>query len=90
MMLRFLQGDPNQNCPFVRALTLILSTSNPHVGKAKMRLRGGSVFLEIVNKHLKNVNKFLKNEKTSASQRQFCFTNIGSEIRVIACRKGQF
>ena len=42
-----------------------------------MRLTGGSFFLKIVNKQLKNLNKL---KKTATSQTHFGFTNIGSEM----------
>ena len=38
----------------------------PHVGKAKMRLRGITIFGEIVNKQLKNVNKLRPPKRTLA------------------------
>ena len=42
-----IQGDPNQNPLIQKAITLKLSTSaEPHFGKAKMYLRGGSFFFE--------------------------------------------
>ena len=72
------QGDPNQNWPFLRAITL---------------KQGRSIFRKIVNKQLKIINKFLKMEKTTASQTYFGITDIGSEtlsFRFIAHRKGQF
>ena len=52
----------------------------PYVVKAKMNLRGGSFFRKIFNKQLKNVNKYLKIEKTANSQTYFDFANIGSEM----------
>ena len=45
-----------------------------------MGLRGGSFFSKIVNKQLKNVNKFSKIEKTIASQMHFGFSNIESNM----------
>ena len=38
----------------------------PYVGKAKMRLRRLTIFWKIVNKQLKNVNKFRPSKRTLA------------------------
>ena len=35
-LLFLLQGDPNQNCPFLRAIALKLSTSDPMLVKPKL------------------------------------------------------
>ena len=41
-LLQILQGDPNQNCPFLRAITQKLSISDPKLVKPKCG--GGSFF----------------------------------------------
>ena len=56
----------------------------PHVGKAKMRLRGGS-FFRFSKKFSAVCLQFFK--KTTTSQTHFGFTNMGSEMhsfRVVA------
>ena len=59
----FVQGDPNQNCPFLRAITLKLCVSDPMLVKPKCVWEAVVFFWKIVNKQLKNVNKFSKIEK---------------------------
>ena len=58
-----LQGDPNQNFRFQMAITLKLNTSDPMLVKPKCVWEAVVLFWKIVNKQLKNVNKFSKIEK---------------------------
>ena len=57
-----LQGDPNQNCPFLKAITLKLSTSEPMLVKPKC-VWEAVVVLKNCKQTAENVNKFLKIQK---------------------------
>ena len=53
------QGDPNQNFPFPRPITLKVSTSDPKLVKPKLVWEVAVFFWKIVNKQLKKL-PFLK------------------------------
>ena len=87
------QGDPNQNSPFLRAMTQKLSISDHKLLKPKCVWE--AVFFFQYSKVFYIFQLFVYNfsKKTTASQKHFGFTNLGSEMLifwVIALRKGEF
>ena len=88
-----IQGDPNQNCPFLRAITQKLSLSDPKLVKPKC-VWEAVVFFQFLKicLHFSTVClQFFK--KTTTSQTHYGFTNMGSEVLsfwVISLGKGQF
>ena len=69
--LLMLQGDPNQSFPFQMAVTQKLSSSDSMLVKPKCVWEVAVFFWKIVNKQLKNVNKFSKIEKNCRHSNSF-------------------
>ena len=70
----YIQDDPNQNCRFLRAITLKLCISDPILVKRKV------VHFFLSSKNCLHFSVACLQEKSTTSETHFGFTNMVSEV----------